>query len=81
MGAVVQKIFLDLLALIAKAKHEILDAMRGVDFHDVPKDWAPANIHHGLWAKLGFRAKARAAPAGENDGFSDHEHPDKTEPS
>ena len=76
MGAVIQEIFLDLLAFVAKANHEILDAMRGIRLHDVPQDGPPTDIHHGLGAKLGFGTKPGAATASQNHRFLDHEHSD-----
>jgi hypothetical protein len=56
MPTIIQEEFLDLIALIAKANHEIPDAVQGVAFHDVPQNRPAADFHHGLWAELRFRA-------------------------
>jgi hypothetical protein len=56
MPTIIQEELLNLIALIAKANHEIPDAMQGVTFHDVPQNRPATDFHHGFGAQLRFRA-------------------------
>ena len=66
---VVREILLDDVALVAAADHEIVDAVGGVDLHDVPQDGAAADLDHRLGPDGGFFAEARPKSAGEYDCF------------
>ena len=57
---VVGEILLDHIALVAQADDEIVDAVGGVDFHDVPDDRLAADFDHGLGLQVGFLADAGA---------------------
>ena len=54
MEKIVGKIFLDDVSLVTTAHNKIIDAMVGIDFHDVPENWLTANLDHGLWLNCGF---------------------------
>ena len=66
MEEVIREEFLDQITLVAKADHEIVHAMRGVDLHDVPNDRHPANLDHGLGPNSGFFAEPRTKATGQN---------------
>lgn len=66
---VVGEVFLDDVALVATADDEVLDAMGGVELHDVPEDRLAADLDHGLGLEVGFLGKSGAETAGEDDGF------------
>ena len=51
---IIGKIFLDHVALVATADHKIVDAMVGIDLHDVPQHRQPADLHHRLGPQVGF---------------------------
>ena len=48
MQEVVGEVFLDHVALVAAADHEVIDAVGGVDFHDVPENRLAADLDHRL---------------------------------
>jgi len=60
MQKIVRKVFLDDVALVATANDEVIDAVMGVGFKDVPQDRLASNLDHGLGASVGFFADARA---------------------
>ena len=64
---VVGEIFLDEIALVAQAHDEVVDAVVGVDLHDVPQDGAAADLHHRLGPKGRFFTEPGAKTAGENN--------------
>ena len=64
---VVREILLDDVALVAAADHEIVDAVRRVDLHDVPEDRLAADLDHRLRLQIALLGDPRAEPAGEND--------------
>ena len=68
---VVAKVLLDHVALVTKAKHEVLEAVRSVDLHDVPEDRPIADRNHRLGTKLRLLAKPGAFAAAENDHLHD----------
>ena len=55
----------DQLTLASQAKHERLEAARGVDLCDMPEDRPGVDGHHWLWAKLCFLAKPRTFSTAE----------------
>ena len=57
----VQEELADARSFVAQQQHELIHAMRGVDFHDVPEDRLVADGHHGLRDEVGDFAQARAA--------------------
>jgi hypothetical protein len=57
---VVGEIFLDHVALVTKAHHELAHAVLGVALHDVPEDRLAADFHHGLGADFGLFGQPRA---------------------
>jgi hypothetical protein len=68
---VIGEIFLDDVAFVPAADHEIVDAVVCVDLHDVPQDRPPADLDHRLGAHGGFFTEARAEAAGKNHCFHD----------
>ena len=68
---VVQKIILDDIGLVAKAKDEILMTILAIVLHDMPQDRLVSDRHHRLWNVLRVFANARAKPAAEQHNFHD----------
>ena len=66
---VVGEILLDHVALVAEADDEIVDAVMGVDLHDVPEDRLAADLDHRLRPQVGFLGDAGAQAAREDDRF------------
>ena len=66
---VVGEVFLDQVALVTAANHEIVDAVVGIDLHDVPQDGLAANFHHRLGFEVGFFGNPGAESTGKNDCF------------
>ena len=64
MQEVVCKVFFDDIALVAAANDEVIDAMMGVNLHDVPQDGLAPDLDHGLGLDVGFFAYARTQTAG-----------------
>ena len=54
MEKIIGKILLNDIAFVATANNKIVDAMVGLDLHDVPKNWLTTHLHHGLWLNCGF---------------------------
>ena len=69
MEEVVGEVFLDDVALIATAHDEIVDAVVGVELHDVPQNRPPADLNHGFGPDRGFLTEARAQATGQQYGF------------
>ncbi|MNT22483.1 hypothetical protein D3C72_1578660 [compost metagenome] len=69
MQDVVGEIFLDHIAAIAKADHEIGEAVMAVDLHDMPEDGTTAYLDHRLWAQMALFRNPGTVPACENDNF------------
>src|SRR5579885_1557819 len=66
---VVGEIFLDDVALVAAADHEVVGAVRRIDLHDVPKDRLAADLDHGLGPQVAFFRNAGSQAARQNDDF------------
>lgn len=91
MQKIIGEVFLDDVALVAAADNELIDAVTGVDLHDMPEDWHAADLHHGFGAHGSFFTQARAQPTCENHCFhviwprwglvrrSTQRHPNKTD--
>src|SRR5258706_5300031 len=62
---IVEEIFLDHVALVSQAQHEITKAVMRVQLHDVPEDWAPSYFDQGLGTKLGFLSHTGSETAAE----------------
>ena len=71
MDEVVGEVLLDHVALVAKAQHEVANAMVRVDLHDVPKNGLAADLDHRLGANLRLFADSRSQSTSENDRFHD----------
>ena len=63
---VIREIFLDDIALVAKAEDKIADAVAAVDLHDVPQNRTAADFHHRFWPHGGLFGQAGAESACEN---------------
>jgi hypothetical protein len=59
MQEIVGKIFLDQIAHVAKADDEIVHAVGGVDFYDVPPNRLATDFYHELGADRSFLADSR----------------------
>ena len=70
----VYEIFLDHIALVAGADDEIIEAVMGIDIHDVPEDRHAADFDQRLRPYAGLLGKARSETTGENYNF----HPKRT---
>ena len=64
---VVGEIFLDDVALVAAADHEVVNAVSRVRLHDVPQDRPPADLDHRLGFQVRLFGNPRSEPAREND--------------
>ena len=53
-GIKVQKVFFNNFRLIPKRNDELMDAVRGIDVHDVPQNRLTADFHHRLGTEDGF---------------------------
>jgi hypothetical protein len=65
----VGKICLDQVTFVAEADYEFANAMRRISLHDVPEQWATANLDKRLGAHDRFLADSRSETARENHGF------------
>ena len=66
---IVSEIFLDQVALVAAADDEVVDAVGGVELHDMPEDGLAADLDHGLGLEVGFFGETGAEATGEDDRF------------
>src|SRR5581483_1086486 len=66
---IIGEIFLDDVALVAAADHELIHAVARIDLHDVPQDRLAADLDHRLWPQIALFGNPRAKAAGQNDGF------------
>jgi len=62
---IIGEILLDHIALVAAAHDEIVDAMTGIDLHDVPKDRLAADFDHWLGLDACFFGNTCTEPTGE----------------
>ena len=60
MQEIIRKIFLDHIPFIPTADDEIINAMMGVNFHDMPQDRLATNLYHGFGSERGFLSYSRA---------------------
>jgi hypothetical protein len=67
--AVVKEVLLDKTTLVAEAKHKFLEAIMGIDLHDVPKDGLSADFHQRFRAELGLFPQPGSQPPTQNDHF------------
>ena len=51
MQKVVGEIFLDDIAFVSTANHEIVYSVSGINFHDMPKNGLATNFDHRFGAK------------------------------
>ena len=66
---VIGEVFLDHIALVTTADHEIGDTMSAIDFHNVPQDRTAADFDHGLGTQVAFFGNPRAQTTGKYHGF------------
>jgi hypothetical protein len=67
MQEIIREIFLDDVALVAAADHEVVGAVRRVELHDVPEDGLAADLDHRLRLQIALFGYPSAQPPGEND--------------
>ena len=60
MQEIVGKIFLDHIPFIPAADDEIINAVMGVGFHDMPQDRLATNLYHGFGPDRGLLSYSRA---------------------
>lgn len=66
MQKMVGEIFLDDATLLSTADDEIIYTMRGIHFHDVPKDRLSAYLDHQLRFEVGFLGNSAPKAASKN---------------
>ncbi len=72
MEIVVGEIFLDEIALVSEAHDEVVDAVVGIDLHDVPEDGAAADLHHRLGSNGGLFTEPGTQAPGKNNELHTH---------
>ena len=72
---IIGEIFLDDITLVAAADHEIVDAMRRIDLHDVPENGLAADLDHRLRPEIALLGNASPEPSGEDDDFHGFSRP------
>src|SRR6476646_1531296 len=59
-GIEIQKVFFDHFPLVTERDDEFLNAVSGIDFHNVPQNRLSANLDHRFRAKMSlFRSEER----------------------
>ena len=66
---IVRKIFLDDMLLVARADDEFVEAVGGIELHDVPQNGHPPQLHHGLGAVLALVADPGSESPCQNDNL------------
>lgn len=66
---VIGKVLLDDIPFVTAADDEVMDAMMGIELHDVPENRPAADLDHGLGPKVSFFGDAGSVATGEDDGF------------
>ena len=51
---IVGEVILDHVSLVATANDKVIDAVGGVNFHDMPEDGPVTDLDHGLWLDHAF---------------------------
>ena len=69
MQKVVCKVFFDDVAFITAADDKVVNAVGGVELHDVPEDWFASDFDHGLWLEVRLFGDAGSEAAGEDNCF------------
>src|SRR6218665_479608 len=73
MQKIIRKILFDYITLVTTANHKIVNAVEGIDFHDMPENWLTTNLYHWLRSEMGLFRNSRAKTTCENYRF--HEEP------
>ena len=68
-GGVIQEVPADHVAEVPERHHELADAVVGVVLHDVPEDWAFADLDHRLRSDVGLLCEPRAEAARQDHGL------------
>src|SRR6185369_9433157 len=68
---ILREILLDQIPFVSKANHELIDAVRRVDLHDVPEHGMPADFHHRLWPHDCLFAQTATEATGEDHHLHD----------
>ncbi len=63
------EVSLDVVALVSQRDHEFVEAVMGIDLHDVPQDRASADLDHRLGTDDGFFNQTRSLAPRENCHF------------
>ena len=66
---VVREVLLDEVALVAAADHEVIHAIRDINFHNVPNNRLAADLDHRLGLEVGLFGDAGTETIGEDNGF------------
>src|SRR5262249_48705995 len=64
---IIGEILLDKIALVAQANDELIDTMRTVYFHDMPKNGTPTDLDHRLRSNRGLFGKARSKASSQDN--------------
>src|SRR5262245_39754187 len=70
MQEVIRKVFLDHIALVAKANNEFVEAIKRIELHNVPDDWFTSDLDHWFWFMLRFFTQ----PCSQSSRQNDHLH-------
>ena len=62
-------VLLDDVLLVPRADDKLIEAVGGVQLHNVPQNGHPAQLHHGLGLELGFFRDPGAEATGKNYDF------------
>ena len=63
MQEVVGKVFFDTVSLITETDNEIIEAVAGIDFHNMPQNGLFADFDHGFRFEMGFFTDSRPKTA------------------
>src|SRR5579875_546325 len=66
---IIGEIFFYQVTFVSERYDELVDPVRSVELHDVPKQRLAADLDHGLGADAGFFRNAGAAAARKDDGL------------
>src|SRR5208282_5195554 len=69
MQTIIEKIFFDNVTLVAKTNHEIRDAMRRKNLHDMPQNRPSSDLDHRLWLRIRLFRESRTKSPCQNHSF------------
>ena len=69
MQKVVGEVLFDDIAFMAAADYKVVNAMGGVELHDMPEDWLASDFDHGFWLEVRLFGDAGAEASCEDYCF------------